>query len=53
MKPESGGRPPSDSKIRGVRVMITGVLAQEVARALMVVEEEELKIRKVEKVIRM
>ena len=35
MKPVSGGRPPSESKIRGVRAVSAGALVQEVASMLM------------------
>lgn len=50
-KPVKGGRPPRDSRIRGVRVARTGPLAHEVARALMWVELEVLNARNAEDVI--
>jgi len=51
IKPVSGGRPPSESRTRGVREVRAGAFAQEVARVLMFVESFSLKVRKVEKVI--
>lgn len=51
MKPVRGGSPPSDRRIRGVREVSVGALAQEVARALMLVEVFSLKIRNVVVVI--
>jgi len=53
MKPDRGGRPPKERRIKGVMVVRTGVLAHEAASALTVVEELDLKIIKVEKVIGM
>lgn len=52
MKPVSGGRPPRESKIRGVRAVSAGAFAQDVARELMLVEEFSLNTRNVENVIR-
>lgn len=37
MKPESGGRPPRERRRRGVRAVSAGVLAQVVARVLILV----------------
>lgn len=51
MKPVSGGRPPRDSRIKGVMVVRAGAFAQEVARALMLVELFSLNTRKVEDVM--
>lgn len=50
-KPVSGGRPPSDSSMRGVRAVRAGVFAQEVARVLMFVELFNLNTRNVENVM--
>lgn len=50
-KPVSGGRPPKDSSIRGVRAVRIGVFAQEVARELTFVELFSLKTRNAENVI--
>lgn len=47
MNPVRGGRPPSDSRTRGVREVSTGVLAHEMARVLMFVEVFSLKIKNV------
>lgn len=51
MKPDRGGRPPRDNKIRGVIAVRAGVLAQEIARELMFVDLLILKTMNVEKVI--
>lgn len=51
MKPVSGGSPARDRSIRGAREVITGVFAQEAARALMFVALLRLKVRNVESVI--
>lgn len=51
MNPERGGRPPKESRRRGVRAVSMGVLVQEVARALMLVALFSLNTRNVEKVI--
>lgn len=51
MKPVRGGRPPSDRRIRGVRAVRAGALAQDVARELMLVALFTLKTRKVENVM--
>lgn len=51
-KPESGGRPASERRIRGVTAVSAGVLAQEVASVLRVVDELVLKTMKVEKVMK-
>lgn len=51
MNPESGGSPPRDNKTKGVKEVMTGALAQEVARALMVVELFSLKTINVENVM--
>lgn len=51
MKPVSGGRPPRDRRIRGVRDVRMGALAQEVARALIVVVLLSINTRKVEEVM--
>lgn len=53
IKPVSGGRPPRDSKIKGVREVSTGAFAQEVARVLMLVEVFSLNTRNIENVITM
>lgn len=51
MNPVRGGRPPRESRIRGVREVSAGALAQERARELMLVEAFSLKIRNVAVVI--
>lgn len=51
MKPVSGGRPPRESRIRGVSAVRAGVFAQEIARELMFVALLILNIKNVEKVI--
>lgn len=51
MKPVRGGRPPSESRIRGVKEVMTGVLVQEIANELTFVALLILKTRKVEKVM--
>lgn len=49
--PVSGGSPPNDRSIRGVRAVRTGVFAHEVARVLIFVELFSLKTRNVENVM--
>lgn len=51
INPVRGGRPPRDRRIRGVRAVRAGVLAQEVARELIVVALFSLKVRNVDRVI--
>lgn len=51
IKPVSGGRPPNDSKIRGVREVSAGILAQEMARVLILVDLLSLNTRNVENVM--
>lgn len=51
INPVSGGSPPNDSRIRGVRDVRAGALAQETAKALILVEAFSLKTRNVENVI--
>lgn len=51
MKPVSGGRPPRDRRIRGVRDVRIGALAQDVANELIVVVLLSINTRKVEEVI--
>lgn len=51
MNPASGGSPPRDSKISGVRAVIAGIFAQEEASVLMLVDLFVLKIRKAENVM--
>lgn len=51
MKPVRGGRPPNESKMRGVRDVRAGALAQEIARALMLVDLLSLNTRNVENVM--
>ena len=51
MKPVRGGRPPKDSRIRGVKEVIAGVFAHEVASVLMLVELFILNARNAENVI--
>lgn len=51
MKPESGGRPPRERRMRGVMAVRAGVLAHEVARVLMFVDLLILNTIKVEKVM--
>ena len=51
IKPVSGGRPPSDRRIRGVRAAIAGIFAQEEASVLILVALFNLKTRNVEDVI--
>lgn len=52
MKPVSGGRPPSDKRIRGVREVIAGAFAHEEASWLILVDLFSLNTRNVESVIR-
>lgn len=51
IKPVSGGRPPSESRTRGVRVVSAGAFAQEVASILMFVDLFSLNTRNVEDVM--
>lgn len=51
MKPVRGGRPPRDKSRRGTKAVMAGVLAQEVARALMVVVLFRIKVRNVDDVM--
>lgn len=51
VKPVSGGRPPRDKRIKGVRDVIVGIFAQEEARVLILVDLFSLKTRKAENVI--
>lgn len=51
MNPVRGGKPPNERSTRGVSVVRTGVLAQEVASALTVVALLSLKTRNIEIVI--
>ena len=51
IKPVSGGRPPRERRIRGVRAVNTGVLAHESASELMLVTLFTLNVRNVERVI--
>lgn len=50
-KPVSGGRPPKDSKTMGKMAVIIGALVEEVASALIVVEDVVLRVRKAAEVI--
>jgi len=45
MKPVRGGRPPSERRMNGARLVMGGALAQVVARVLMLVESEDLNVR--------
>lgn len=51
MKPDSGGRPPRERRIKGVMAVRAGVLAQEVDKELMFVDLLILNTINVEKVI--
>lgn len=51
MKPERGGRPPRDRRIKGVRAVIAGVFIDDEASILIVVALLSLKMRKAEEVI--
>lgn len=51
MKPVSGGRPPSDRRIRGMREVRMGALVHDVARELIVVDLFSINTRKAEEVI--
>lgn len=51
MKPVRGGRPPRESKMRGMRAVRAGAFAQDVARVLIVVDSLSLNTRNVENVI--
>lgn len=46
-KPESGGRPPKESRIRGKRPIRAGYFAQEKVRFWIVEEEELLRVEKI------
>lgn len=52
INPVSGGRPPSERRIRGVRDVRAGVLVHEMASVAMFVALFSLKTRNVEVVIR-
>lgn len=51
MKPVRGGRPPRESRTRGVRAVSIGALDQDVAKALRLVALFSLNVKNVEKVI--
>jgi len=51
MNPVSGGSPPRERRIKGVRDVSAGAFAHEVARVLMLVALFSLNTRKVEKVM--
>lgn len=51
MKPVSGGSPPRDRRIRGIRVEMMGALAHEIVRVPIVVVLFIMKTRNVEDVI--
>lgn len=51
MKPVSGGRPPSDRRIRGIRAVRAGALVHDVARELIVVVLLSINTKKEEEVI--
>ncbi len=51
INPVSGGRPPRERRMRGVRAVSVGVFAQEVASVLMLVDLLILNTRNVENVI--
>lgn len=51
MKPVSGGRPPSDRRVRGMRDVRMGALVHDVARVLIVVDLFNINTRKAEEVI--
>lgn len=51
MKPESGGKPPRERRMRGVSAVSAGALVQEAARALILVALLNLNTRNVEKVM--
>lgn len=53
MKPVRGGRPPNDRRMRGMRAVRVGVLAQDVARELIVVVLLSMNTRKEEEVMTM
>ena len=52
VNPVSGGRPPRDSIIRGVRAVRAGIFVREFERVWMLVALVVLKVRKAEVVIR-
>lgn len=51
IKPERGGRPPRDSRTRGVRAVSAGAFVQEALSMLMLVELFNLNTRNVENVM--
>lgn len=51
MKPVSGGKPPNDRRIRGIRDEMIGVLAHEIVKVPIVVVLFIMKARKVEEVM--
>lgn len=51
INPVSGGNPPSESRISGVRQVIRGAFVQEMASVLIVVASLTLKTKNVENVI--
>lgn len=51
INPVRGGRPPSDKRTRGIRVVRMGVLAHDVAKELIVVVLLDRKMRKEEEVM--
>lgn len=51
MKPVRGGRPPRESRMRGMRAVRAGAFAQDVARVLIFVDLLSLNTRNVENVI--
>lgn len=51
IKPVNGGRPPKDSRMRGVRDVSAGVFVHEMASVLMLVDLFSLNTRNVEEVI--
>lgn len=52
-KPVKGGRPPNERRTRGARPVRAGALAHAVARALILVAFEALKVRNAEEVMMM
>lgn len=51
MKPVRGGRPPRESRMRGVRAVRAGAFVQDVARVLIFVDLLSLNMRNIENVI--
>lgn len=51
MKPVSGGKPPNDRRIKGIRDEMIGVLAHEIVKVPIVVVLFIMKARKVEDVM--